>query len=487
MPSSKSITRLERKFTALTNPESGSATAASKSERSLGTITEDVAGEGLEPPSPISWQHMMKAPSVAQALKDHEAAQVAIAASNKTPPLTKSVLESKGSAQQSFESKQPPKMIAKACKATGQDKEFPLCDETDRKKQVPSSPSVEDASDYEDGISNLGRTDTGLFTAGYFDKFGSVSPASDQGDYSNDHAPLFSFSRRLSSAAFALANRDYASPASDSSGETEEIPRPDLEDIDSPAEAKAMILKSMNMFLEKFQGPQQATQELVVKNQLAIQELATRISTTPPTLPVVVQPQFDLIAFENVVKACVEESALQAYQAYSNYFNPGSHTHISTTSKERLPRQPRWTCAALQEHPKVFWSTAPRACDWTIRLRASGAKWSAEQMYICLKNDESRYLGAVRNCLFLRNLEHGYRYRDVPSWFPWNEQNGRKHHIQQDQQKYNQPQTRFCKFTVLSGAQNFAPATMSQLGTQTRKASWLMDDIEYGGGQIVQQ
>jgi hypothetical protein len=432
---------------------------------------------------------MIKVPSVAQALKDYEAAQLAIAASTKKPQPTKSGPRSNGSAKQSFEPKQPPRMTSKERKTTGPHKGHQSSSEDnyDCQKQVPCSSSIEDASDSEEDINNLARKNTGPSTDDGFDDFvdfGSVSLVSENGDYSSDYAPLISFSQRVSSAALALTNIDYESPASDDSGETEEIPRADLGDIDSPTKAKAMILKSMNMLLEKYQGPQQVTQDLVVRNQLAIQELATRISTAPPTLPVVVEPEFDQAAIEILVKTCAEEGYARAYQDYTLYFDRGFDPCVGTGSKEKLPRKSRWMCAALQEYAGIFWSTSPRVWDWAARLRAAGAGWSDEQMYICLKNDESRYLNAVRNCLFLGKLvENGYRCREVPSCFPWNEQIAQP---QQYQQAHDQLQSKFYSTTIPSSEQRFGSATVSQISTQTRKASWLMDDIEYGGGQVVQ-
>lgn len=177
-------------------------------------------------------------------------------------------------------------------------------------------------------------------------------------------------------AALTLVNRDYENPASDDSGEIEEISRLDPESIESPAEAKVMILKYMNMLLEQFQGPQQATPEMVLQNRLAVQELATQILTAASTTPVFVQPQYEPAVVEAMVKPCIAQGYAQAIQIFNHYFQQGCLPQASTGSKLKLRPQARWTCAAFQEHPDLFWSTVPRALNWTVALRTSGVRWS---------------------------------------------------------------------------------------------------------------
>lgn len=173
MPATRPTTRPERDVRSPTSTEPVAATASAKAERFLATIAEDIVGEKSKPPSPTSWQHMMRVPSVAKALKEYEAAQVAIASTNRKPQPIESTPRKIGLLQHSSEPKRPTRMTTKEHNTTGSHGKHASSSEDGfhKKQQVPSSPSVEDASDSGEEVQTLTRTDTGLSTPGYFDNF----------------------------------------------------------------------------------------------------------------------------------------------------------------------------------------------------------------------------------------------------------------------------------------------------------------------------
>jgi hypothetical protein len=218
----------------------------------------------------------------------------------------------------------------------------------------------------------------------------------------DDDSPLVEFTRRLSNAAQALADRGYKTPDSgDDSGTTEEMPRSDIGQVETAVGAQFIIASKLKEMIEQVLQKQEETFAKVAKEHVTIeaQRLATLITTQLPSAPPPVQPQQDMKFLYHLAEAAAMHGAEKANLLYQKHFCEG---RLPTLEQARqlicdnvgkiVDHMHSWLILEPKNDPRYFCSTiSRRPPDWN---RNRKVVMTIDERHSCLVADETRYRSA---------------------------------------------------------------------------------------------
>jgi hypothetical protein len=305
-----------------------------------------------------------------------------------------------------------------------------------------------------------------------------------------DDEAVIRFTRRLSSAALALANKSFKSPDSgNDSGGSEQTQKSDLEEIPSRADAQTKVQADIMATLMGMMKKQQEVSDLhVLCLKIDSQRIATQWSTQPPPAMSAAElynftMQVLQYGAEHAIKAMqasvVHRNQLAAAGLCQNTTDPSSQPMVDFRGRPiQIQEWVHGDCkdffsaTSVYGRPEFVISKTQR--PYTISL-------TREDMYHFLKADEVRYRSEWRNSslLTLYFNPHGERQRNS-SRFPLHDREIRERaetaRLQdQQQQRSTPPQIVYYKAGTANVPGFGQPIFNIDLPDRQRLASWQMD------------
>jgi hypothetical protein len=302
----------------------------------------------------------------------------------------------------------------------------------------------------------------------------------------DDENPLIEFTRRLSNAAKALADRGYKTPDSgDDSGTTEDIHRSDIGPVATAAAAKSIMALKLQEMMEQIWKQQEDTITKVTKEHVTLQaqRLATLISTQPPSIPAPAQSQQDMNFLYRLAEEAAMYGAEKASLLYQKYF---CDKRLPTVEQAKqlmydnvgniIDPMHSWLILEPGNDPRYFCSTMSRCpTNWHCTL---AIPMNTDEMHGRLVADAARYRSAFLTSSLQYSLG-GNIERQGASRYPLVDMNretlARQQQLEElEQRANNHRQPIFERPQVAVWSVSGQPPTLEQW-SRGRQPSWMMD------------
>jgi hypothetical protein len=305
-----------------------------------------------------------------------------------------------------------------------------------------------------------------------------------------DDDAVFRFTRRLSSAALALANKGFKMPDSgnDSCG-SEQTQESDLDEIPSRAKSQTELYADIMAILMWMKEKQQKDLDRHdLRLEIESQRIATRWATQPPPA----MSAAELYDFtQNVLQYGAEHAfkVMQASMASRNCLDAAGLSQDTTPSNSQplvdFCGQPIRIEEAIHGNCKEFYSATSvykrPASVFPKTQRPCTISMTREDMYHFLKADEVRYRSEWKNppLLMLYFNPHGERRRNS-SKYPLHDKEAREHAetarlLKQQQEQSAPPQTVYYKASAANVSGFRQPMFDMDPPGRQRLASYQMD------------
>ncbi|KAH7074175.1 hypothetical protein FB567DRAFT_597333 [Paraphoma chrysanthemicola] len=437
-------------------------------------------------------QAIWETPKVAQALKEYHAAQDAI---NEEPitqvaslrcrkhnvfapsPSHASLSPSTSSETQSIDStsvEEPSTCVDAAGESVSQE---------GKKGMITSPEASQDACDDDGEVGPLAGGESALAPASKCSVVETSAPSQIIDEACDADKSLIEFNRRLTSAVHALASKSCGMPQHDETGDVEDSSdsKPQRVAISERAESEtvAALTDMIKGMARNQEATREATEKLLIANQVECQRLATLIATQPPSAPSasLPEPRKETQAILDIARVLGAIDANAARQIVRRAFQ--SWNHLVAEKPTPLPNlniQLENPYLAHQGRSDYFCST--NLCMEEKPQRTTTVPMSMEQMLCCLKADEARYIRDFQTSPFQVALPGGVLVRHIhKSQYPLRDALAEK-----QEERLMQQQAVLMKPTVLkAGSQKQLNVVDAKVGEP--EPSWQMEDLQSVGKQ----
>ncbi|KAH7069817.1 hypothetical protein BKA63DRAFT_580071 [Paraphoma chrysanthemicola] len=460
---------------------------------SLSSEDEDVVPSTDLPNTTM--QAIWETPSVAQAVKEYQAAHDAInekpISQNASLPCRKHNVFARtlshASLSTSTSSETP------SLEPTSVEKPSTCVDVADAsvfqevKRTVTSSDASpeasQDACDNNGELGPLAMEESALSPSSKYSSVEASAPSQIIDDACDADTSLIEFNRRLTSAVHALASKSCGTPQHEGTGDAEDSSDSKPHKVANPERAESETVAALIDMIKGMARDQAATREaiekLLVANQIECQRLDTLITTQPllassAPLP---EPCKETQAILDIARVLGASDSNAAHQILKRAFQ--SENHLVAEKPTPLPNvniQLENPYLAHQGRSNLFCSTNAVMVDTPQRTTAGSM--SMEQMFCYLKEDEAQYIRDFQTSPFQVALPDGVLLRHIQkSQYPLRDALAEKQEEQLIQQ-----QTLPLTPTVLdAGAQQQLDIVTIKVGEL--EPSWKMEDLQSMGTQ----